>query len=109
MLRERNSHRPIPLCAKRRNKGMLRTLRNTKWLSFDQITIQEAESHIAGVLQDVLGGEEIIITDHDKPVAKFIPYNPQNPKRGLFGSAKGMISYIAEDFDETPEEFKDYM
>jgi len=64
---------------------------------------------LAGVLRDVLGGEEIIITDHDKPVAKVIPYKNGSDRRPLFGSAKDLITYIADDFDETPEEFKDYM
>jgi PIN domain nuclease of toxin-antitoxin system/antitoxin (DNA-binding transcriptional repressor) of toxin-antitoxin stability system len=73
-----------------------------------QITIQEAESHIADVFEDVLRGEEIILTDHDKPVVKVIPYTSGNEPRGLIGSAKGKI-WMADDFDETPEEFEEYL
>jgi len=29
--------------------------------------------------------------------------------RGQFGDLKGFVKYIADDFDATPEEFKDYM
>lgn len=73
-----------------------------------QITIEEATAHIASVLADVLHGEEIVITDHEKPVAKVIPLKSDSGKRGLFGSLKGKI-WISEDFDEPLEDFKDYM
>ena len=73
-----------------------------------QVTLQEAESPIASVLSDVLRGEEIIITDHDKPVARVSPIMQSQEPRRLWGSAKGRI-WIAEDFDKTPEDFKDYM
>jgi prevent-host-death family protein len=73
-----------------------------------QISIQEAEAHFAGIVSEVRNGEEIILTDHDSPVVKMIPlYDPQSP-RGLVGSLKGKI-WIADDFDETPEDFKGYL
>lgn len=73
-----------------------------------QITIEEATAHIASVLDDVLHGEEVVITRHEKPVAKMIPVNDSEGKRGFVGSLKGKV-WIADDFDEPLEEFKDYM
>jgi prevent-host-death family protein len=74
-----------------------------------QITIEQATANIASVLADVLHGEEIIITDHEKPVAKVIPLELHQEKKRVFGGGKGIITYISDDFDEPLEDFKDYM
>jgi antitoxin (DNA-binding transcriptional repressor) of toxin-antitoxin stability system len=75
-----------------------------------QITIQEAESHISSVFNDVLRGEEIVRTDHEKPVLKMVPrVPPQNGMERLkFGSLKGKI-WIADDFNDTPDDFAEYV
>jgi antitoxin (DNA-binding transcriptional repressor) of toxin-antitoxin stability system len=74
-----------------------------------QITIQEAESHISSVFSDVLGGEEIVLTDHDLPVMKMTPIAPMDGTNRLkFGMLKGKI-WISDDFNDTPEEFAEYM
>jgi len=74
-----------------------------------QISIQEAESHISSVFSDVLRGEEIVLTDHDMPVMKMTPImQPNGANRLKFGSLKGKI-WISDDFNDTPEEFADYM
>jgi antitoxin (DNA-binding transcriptional repressor) of toxin-antitoxin stability system len=73
-----------------------------------QISIQEAEFHFAGILSEVRNGEEVILTDHDSPVVKMIPLSKPHTPRGLVGSLKGKI-WIADDFDETPDDFKDYI
>ncbi|HET6401860.1 MAG TPA: type II toxin-antitoxin system prevent-host-death family antitoxin [Candidatus Kapabacteria bacterium] len=69
-----------------------------------QISLEEATAHIASVLADVLHGEEIVITDHEKPVAKVIPLEQNTAKERVFGSGKGIITYVAEDFDEPLED-----
>ncbi|MFM9838123.1 MAG: DUF2281 domain-containing protein [Cyclobacteriaceae bacterium] len=33
----------------------------------------------------------------------------QETRQPIFGSGKGLITYMAEDFDEPLEDFKDYM
>ena len=77
-----------------------------------QITIQEAESHISSVFSNVLSGEEIVLTDHDMPVMKMTPIANGSKSNGAerlkFGMLKGKI-WISDDFNETPEEFAEYM
>jgi predicted DNA-binding antitoxin AbrB/MazE fold protein len=34
---------------------------------------------------------------------------PERPKQRVFGSAKGLIKYMADDFDEPLEDFAEYM
>jgi antitoxin (DNA-binding transcriptional repressor) of toxin-antitoxin stability system len=55
-----------------------------------------------------LHGEEVLIMDKNEPVAKVIPLKSPGKKPRIFGSAKGLIK-MSDDFNETPEDFKDYM
>lgn len=74
-----------------------------------QLSIEQATAHIKTVFGDAMHGEEIVITDHDIPVLKVIPFERRLKKETTPGGAIGMISYIAEDFDETPPGFEEYM
>ncbi len=74
-----------------------------------QITVNEAEADIKSILRNLVSGEEIIITDHDEPYAKLIRIAKPKDAKGRVGFAKGYISWIADDFDATPAEFKEYM
>ncbi len=66
-----------------------------------QMTLQTAEKSWAEILQKALNGEEVIIEHDGKPVAKVSPYKTEED---WFGMDEGKI-WIADDFDETPEEF----
>jgi antitoxin (DNA-binding transcriptional repressor) of toxin-antitoxin stability system len=74
-----------------------------------QRSIEQATAHITSVFGEAMRGEEIIITDHEKPVVKVVPYQSDQQKGSTPGRAIGMISYIADDFDETPPGFEEYL
>ena len=69
-----------------------------------QLDITQAKADISKVLDLAIGGEEIVITQDDKPVAKISPI--QRPLKR--GSAKGKV-WMSDDFDEPLEDFKAYM
>ncbi len=69
-----------------------------------QITLQNAEKNWTEILQKALNGEEVIIERDGKPVAKLSPIKAD---QDWFGMDDGKI-WIADDFDETPEEFDEY-
>jgi prevent-host-death family protein len=72
------------------------------------VKMHEAKTHFSKLIAQVEAGEEIVVQRGDKPVARIVPYvEPQPPLRG-FGSMRGEI-WIADDFDETPEGFEDYI
>ncbi len=71
------------------------------------IDIKNAENCLPDLIRQTIGGDEIIITQNGQPVVKLVAV-AKRPKKRQFGSAKGLIK-MAEDFDETPEEFRDYM
>lgn len=76
-----------------------------------KISIKEASNTFFNLINMVLKGKEIIITQNNKPIAKLISIvmskNHIN-KKIKAGSAKGQIK-IADDFDEPLEDFNEYM
>lgn len=66
--------------------------------------ISEAKATLSKLLEKVLNGQEVIIGKAGKPVAKLVPYNLQTSPRELgVGSWQGKI-WMADDFDDLPEE-----
>ena len=72
------------------------------------ITIQEAQAQLADLVHRLSAGEEIVITENDEPVAKLARIDPKKQWPCKAGSAKGKL-WMAPDFDEPLEEFKEYM
>ena len=69
-----------------------------------QLDISQAKSDLSKLLDLAIQGEEIVITQDDKPVAKISPI-----KRPLKrGSAKGKV-WMSDDFDQLLEDFQEYM
>ena len=69
-----------------------------------QLDIAEAKFNLSKLLDLAIKGEEIVITQDDKPVVKISPIK-QSLKRG---SAKGKV-WMSDDFDEPLEDFQEYM
>jgi antitoxin (DNA-binding transcriptional repressor) of toxin-antitoxin stability system len=73
------------------------------------ISIDQASAQLPTLLSKLAPGEEIMLTDGGKPVAKVTPVEncePQ-PKRRL-GSAKGILTIVSED-DDHLDDFAQYM
>ena len=70
-----------------------------------QITnISDAKTSLSKLIEKVMNGEEVIIGKSGKPVAKLVPYNLDTSPRQLgAGNWQGNI-WLADDFDELPEE-----
>jgi len=72
-----------------------------------QLDITQAKADLSKLLDLAIEGEEIVITQNNKPIAKISPIPPvlRPLKRG---SAKGKV-WMADNFDEPLEDFKEYM
>jgi prevent-host-death family protein len=70
------------------------------------VTLQEAQSRLAEIIDHLAPGEEIVITRDNRPVARLVAERKQ-PRPGP-GLCKGMISVVADD-DEHLKDFEDYM
>ncbi len=74
------------------------------------VSIQEAQAKLSELIQDLTPGEEVVITRNDEPIARLIaplsqaPHQPRRP-----GTLRGTVLYMAPDFDEPLDDFKEYM
>jgi antitoxin (DNA-binding transcriptional repressor) of toxin-antitoxin stability system len=74
------------------------------------ITVQEAQSHLAEIIDKLPIGGEIVITRDDKPVATLRATCHILPrKQRQLGTLKGSVLYMAPDFDAIPEGFEEYV
>ena len=70
-------------------------------------TIHAAKTNLSKLVARAEAGEEIVVRRGATPVAKIVAYHaPTEPR--VPGALKGRIS-IADDFDETPPDFADYV
>ncbi len=67
-----------------------------------QVTLEEAASDLGRLLEEVKQGEEFVITRDNTPLARLSPV----PATRQPGSAVGIVTYVAEDFDAPLEDFQ---
>jgi antitoxin (DNA-binding transcriptional repressor) of toxin-antitoxin stability system len=70
------------------------------------IPLEEVQRRLPELIATTVPGEEILILQDDRIVARLVtePRRDQTSRR--FGSAKGLIRHMADDFD-APLEFKE--
>ena len=73
------------------------------------VPLQDAAAQLAEIIRQLSPGDEVVITDNNRPVARILPAEsrPTTPRRP--GSLRGTVLYMADDFDAPLEEFKEYM
>jgi antitoxin (DNA-binding transcriptional repressor) of toxin-antitoxin stability system len=74
------------------------------------VTIQEAQAKLPELIQQLIAGGDLVITDNQQPVARLSASRPtslQAPRQP--GTLRGTILYMAPDFDAPLEDFKEYM
>lgn len=74
----------------------------------DPVSIHEAKTHLSRLITRAEAGEEVVIRRGPTPVAKLTAYEPPHREPREPGGLEGQI-WIADDFDEPLEEFRDYM
>ena len=70
------------------------------------VSVDEAQEKLQDLLAQALAGNEVIITEHGKPVARLVPVPVAPPKKKrVAGLNRGTIR-TSEDFDQPlPDEF----
>ena len=72
------------------------------------VTLEEAQAHLAELIDHLQPGETVVITRNDKPVARLLVEESPKRKPRKAGSAKGLLTIIQDD-DEHLKDFEDYM
>ncbi|MCL4708993.1 type II toxin-antitoxin system prevent-host-death family antitoxin [bacterium] len=69
------------------------------------VTLKDAQTRLAELLTLAQAGNEIIIADGNKPLARLVPIAAAKPKRRIAGLQRGKI-WMSDDFDAPlPDEF----
>lgn len=61
--------------------------------------VHDAESNLSKLLDMALGGEEVIISRHGKPIAKLTPLRTRTGERVL-GAGRGSVKILDEDWSK---------
>jgi antitoxin (DNA-binding transcriptional repressor) of toxin-antitoxin stability system len=72
------------------------------------VSLREAQSRLPDLIHNLTPGDELVITENNQPVAKLARTGPKTQWPCKAGSGRGKI-FMAPDFDEPLEEFKEYM
>lgn len=58
------------------------------------LTVEEAQAHLSELINNLKPGDEVVITDHDQPVARLVAteQRPQTPRRP--GTLRGTVKYM---------------
>ncbi len=72
-----------------------------------QVTLEEASTRLPELVREAEAGQEVILTRDNHPVARLVA-TIASPPETRRGSMKGRLLYMAPDFDETPDDFKEY-
>ena len=68
----------------------------------------EAKNKLSALLERAEKGEVIQITRRGKTVAELRPVSPVEQNTPHFGSEPDLVSYMADDFTASLDDFKDY-
>jgi prevent-host-death family protein len=73
------------------------------------VTIQEAQAALPDLIRRMMPGEELVITENDRPVAKLVAAPPERSKKPRqLGTMRGTVLSM-EHFDDPLDDFKEYM
>lgn len=72
------------------------------------VDLKDVPQRLLDLVDEASRNGEILLTHEGEAVAKIIPLRrAREPRRP--GSARGVIIHMADDFDATPEDFRDYV
>ena len=72
------------------------------------VTLEEAQAKLPELIERLATGEEMLITRNQEPIARLTAEEKPKRKPRKAGSAKGMLTILADD-DEHLKDFAEYM
>ncbi len=71
------------------------------------VSLTEAQAKLPEIIGNLDPGEEVVITQDQRPVARLLPVPSQAPRK--LGTMRGTVTYMAPDFDAPLDDFSEYM
>jgi antitoxin (DNA-binding transcriptional repressor) of toxin-antitoxin stability system len=71
------------------------------------VTLEEAQSHLAEIIENLTPGEEIVVVRDNRPVARIVAEPAEKP-HPVLGRGKGMLTIVSED-DEHLKDWAEYL
>ncbi len=72
------------------------------------VTLEEAQAKLPELIEQLAAGEGLLITRNEQPVARLTAEEKPKRKPRKAGSAKGLLTILADD-DEHLKDFAEYM
>jgi antitoxin (DNA-binding transcriptional repressor) of toxin-antitoxin stability system len=72
------------------------------------VDLTDVPPQLRELVEEANRAGEVVLTHEGEAVAKIIPWHKRKEPRRP-GSARGTVVYMAEDFDATPDDFKEYL
>jgi antitoxin (DNA-binding transcriptional repressor) of toxin-antitoxin stability system len=73
-----------------------------------QVNIHEAKTQLSKLIQAAVNGKQVIIARGNKPIVR-LEVLPEARSHRKIGNAKELIISMSDDFDESLDDFKEYM
>ena len=74
-----------------------------------QVSIQEAQARLTDLIHHLTPGDEVVITENNRPVARLVPTTAPSQKPRRPGTLRGTVLYMGPDFDAPLDDLMDYM
>jgi antitoxin (DNA-binding transcriptional repressor) of toxin-antitoxin stability system len=71
------------------------------------IPVEQAEGHLAEIIEKLSPGEAVLLTRDDRAVARLVGEAGEKP-RPVLGRGKGMLTIVSDD-DEHLKDFAEYL
>jgi prevent-host-death family protein len=78
-------------------------------MTVQTIPVEQVEGHLAEIIEKLTPGEEVVLTQNNRPVARLVRTEERKSWPSKAGSAKDTIHWMAPDFDAPLDDFKEYM
>jgi antitoxin (DNA-binding transcriptional repressor) of toxin-antitoxin stability system len=72
------------------------------------VSVQEAQARLSDLIHALSPGDEVVILEGNRPVARLLPAVHPRGRRRL-GSLAGSVTFMAPDFDAPLDDFREYM
>lgn len=74
-----------------------------------RVPVRDASGTLPALVDRALGGEDVVLTRDDEAAVRLVPVSRVAPAaRSIVGAGKGVVVFMADDFDAPLDDFTEY-